>query len=584
MGKRQRAYLYTICGLLICLVGGIIVASNVFGSEKREKVPHVGQSVALFENFSYKGNDDFYSLNPLPDESYFYNPILPGWYSDPSICTNGEGDYFLVTSTFVYYPGVPIFHSKDLVSWKQVGNVLNRPSQLEKMEGQGVNGGIYAPSIAYNPQNKTYYMVTTNVGCGNFFVKTKDPFGEWSDPIALPEVTGIDPSFFFDEDGRAYIVNNDDAPEGKPEYDGHRTIRIREFDVERDETKGKEKVLVNKGAVPQDNPIWIEGPHMYRVRGSYFLMSAEGGTGGWHSEVVFRSDSPWGPFVAWDGNPILTQRTLKERQNPVTCAGHADLVETKDGEWWAVFLGCRPLNNNFENLGRETFLMPVKWTDDGWPYMTQGNDLVPLLLKRDGVEREDSVTFGNFEKQYGFDSKELGMDWLTLRGPATEWYSLTENEGYLTLKCADVSTMERETPAFVARRVQHHNFECETTMLFDPRDESEAAGLLLFKDETHQYFMGEHRKDGKKYVTLWQTGDSGQTVLAENAIGGDTQKIYLKIASTGTEFSFFYATERGKWHTLKQNVDARYLSTAFAGGFTGTVVGMYATRKLEISN
>ena len=262
---------------------GVLIALGVLGSsftscssiKKGNDLPVVGKSVALFDYFNYKGEDDVYISNPLPGDDYFYNPILPGWYSDPSICTNGEGDYFLAVSTFTYYPGVPLFHSKDLVNWKQVGHILNRPSQLVNMEGQHVSGGIFAPAISYNPHNKTYYMVTTNVGVGNFFVKTQDPFGEWSDPIMLPEVTGIDPSFFFDEDGKAYLVNNDDAPDNKPEYSGHRTIRVQEFDVNADKTVGPRKILVNKGARPEDKPIWIEGPHLYKINGNYFLMSAE---------------------------------------------------------------------------------------------------------------------------------------------------------------------------------------------------------------------------------------------------------------------------------------------------------------------
>ena len=288
------------------ILSALLVSAGILGSfsscnlsKANGNLPAVKDSTALFDYFTYKGDDDFYKENPLPDDESFYNPILPGWYSDPSICTNGEGDYFLVTSTFTYFPGVPIFHSRDLVNWKQVGHVLSRPSQLVNMKGQHVSGGIFAPAISYNPHNKTYYMVTTNVGAGNFFVKTQDPFGEWSDPIMLPEVGGIDPSFFFDEDGKAYIVNNDDAPDYKPEYSGHRTIRIQEFDVKSDKTIGPRKILVNKGVHPEEKPIWIEGPHMYKINGKYFLMDAEGGTSTWHSEVIFRSDSPMGTFTPW---------------------------------------------------------------------------------------------------------------------------------------------------------------------------------------------------------------------------------------------------------------------------------------------
>lgn len=572
------------------LIGvGLLDASFLIGCEGKgrihasndEKNPsETKKSVALFAHFTYKGEDDFYKENPLPGLEFFYNPILPGWYSDPSICTNGE-DYFLVTSTFTYFPGVPLFHSRDLVNWKQIGHVLDRPSQLVNMQGQHVSGGIFAPAIEYNPYNKTYYMITTNVGAGNFFVKTHDPFGEWSDPILLPEVQGIDPSFFFDEDGKAYIVNND-APEGKPEYDGHRVIKIQEFDVKTDKTIGPRIVLVNKGARPEDKPIWIEGPHMYKINGNYYLMAAEGGTGNWHSEVIFRGDAPMGKFIPWKNNPILTQRHLDPaRPNPITCAGHADLIQAKEGDWWAVFLACRPIDHLFENLGRETFMMPVKWSEDGFPYMTQGKDVVPMILKREGVKRGDEVTFGNFVKSDDFDKPLLGLEWMTLRGPATDWYSLTQNPGYLTLRCADVAATEKKTPAFVCRRMQHHKFECTTRMLFNPDDEKETAGLLLFKDENHQYFLSVSRSGNKRRIALVKISENGNTILGEQNIsdGDSDAPIDLKVVSSGTHYDFYYALSEGKWEVVCRDISARYLSTAHCGGFTGTTIGMYATCK-----
>lgn len=569
------------------VLSALLVSAGVIGSmcacnpsAGTDDLPAVKDSTALFDDFVYQGDDDFYKENPLPDGASFYNPILPGWYSDPSICTNGEGDYFLVTSTFTYFPGVPIFHSRDLVNWKQVGNVLTRPSQLVNMKGQHVSGGIFAPAISYNPHNKTYYMVTTNVGAGNFFVKTQDPFGEWSDPIMLPEVGGIDPSFFFDEDGKAYIVNNDDAPDGKPEYDGHRTIRVQEFDVKTDKTVGPRKILVNKGVNPAEKPIWIEGPHMYKINGHYFLMDAEGGTSTWHSEVIFRGESPMGPFTPWKNNPILTQRHLDgNRPNPVTCAGHADLIQAKEGDWWAVFLACRPIDNKFENLGRETFLMPVRWSDDGFPYITQGNEVVPMIERREGVQRDSTMTFGNFAVTDYFDGDNLGMEWLTLRAPAAELYSLSDTPGYLTLRCADVSASDKDTPAFVARRMQHHKFECTTRMLFNPSDERQKAGLLLFKDETHQYFLAVGKQGEKRVLMLEKIGESTET-LASNDIRSDEAAIRLKVVSRGTHYDFYYAFDGDKeWTALCKDIDASFLSTATAGGFTGSVVGPYATCK-----
>lgn len=564
------------------VMAGILFGPIYAGAQKSSNSIQTGSDSeaipkAHFDYFNYSGKDSFYTKNPLPGEDYFYNPILPGWYSDPSICTNGD-DYFMVTSTFVYFPGVPLFYSKDLVNWKQVGHVLDRPDQLINLEGQHTSGGIFAPAISYNPHNETYYMITTNVGAGNFFVKTKDPFGSWSDPIWLRDVGGIDPSFFFDDDGRAYILNND-APEGTPKYEGHRAIWIREFDVEAEKTIGPEKVLIDGGVRPEENPIWIEGPHMYNIDGQYLLMAAEGGTGPGHCEVILRGDSPMGEFIPWEKNPILTQRHLDpQRPAPITAAGHADLIQSKTGDWWSVFLACRPINGEFENLGRETFMMPVKWSDDGFPYMTQGEELIPRIIKKEGVERERNVRFGNFDSNDAFDNTELGEHWITLRSPAKDLYSLAEKPGHLTLMSAEVHASERKTPAFIARRIQHHEFQASTKLLFEPSDESEAAGLLLYKDEGHQYFLSVRKNGKEKKVSLEKISESGVDTMSSQLIN-DQKSLWLKVVSSGTHYSFYYAQQKDNWIALAEDISARYLSTANSFGFTGTTIGMYATSK-----
>ena len=537
------------------------------------------KSHAIFGSFTYEGNDDFYKANPLKSENEFYNPVLPGWYSDPSVCTNGKGDYYLVTSTFTYYPGVPVFHSRDLMNWEQIGYVLSRPSQLQNLEKQHVSGGIFAPAIAYNPANQTYYMITTNVGAGNFFVKTKDPAGEWSDPIMLPQVQGIDPAFFFDEDGKGYIVNNDDAPNNAPEYDGHRTVRVVEFDPATDKCVGERKIIVNKGCRPEEKPIWCEGPHIYKINGKYFLMTAEGGTSLGHSEVIYRGDSPMGPYTPWDGNPILTQRTLdNSRENPITCAGHADLVQGPDGQWWSVFLACRPLENNMENLGRETFMLPVKWTDDGWPYMTREGEVIPMVVSNPGAVRGENPTFGNFAQTDEFADSTLPLHWFTLRGPATDYYSLTQNPGFLTIKCADVNSTEKAVLPFVARRINHHKYTATTDLTFVPENETQCAGMLLFKDETNQYFLGKDLKADKQRVVLRKITDNGPIEMIATELPDGNKTLGLRIVSNGMTLDFQYSADGGQtWENLSRGQDAGFLSTAKAGGFTGTTLGLYAS-------
>jgi len=569
----------------VALIGGVILLCGLSApflsckSNTNAELPNfVSDSlVAHFDYFSYKGDDDFYKENPLSGDDYYYNPVLPGWYSDPSICTNGK-DYFLVTSTFSYFPGVPIFHSTDLLNWKQVGHVLNRPSQLP-LERQRVNEGIFAPSVSYNPRNQTWYMITTNIRKGNFFVKTKNPFGEWSDPVWLPDVQGIDPSFFFDDDGKAYIVNND-VPDGGSTYDGHRAIRVQQFDVEADQVVGPRVMLINGGVNLADKPLWIEGPHIYKINGNYYLMCAEGGTSINHREVIFKGNSPMGKFQAWDKNPVLTQLHLDPgRALPVTCAGHADLVRKDNGQWWSVFLACRPVNNKFENLGRETFLMPVRWSEDGFPYITKDDEAIPGIIRMEGVRRDSSSTFGNFEKNDNFDASVLGNEWMTLRGPATDLYSLTENPGFLTLKCAGIASNELESPAFVSRRLQHHQFECTTSMYFKPQTETALAGVLLMKDEGHQYFMAVEKDGDQLQVSLKKIKTSGVETLASQPLRAGDGPIDLKVTSTGSHFSFSYATGNGNWNLLAGHIDTYYLSTAQSFGFTGTTIGLYATNK-----
>lgn len=536
-----------------------------------------GATSAQFDFFSYKGQDDFYRDNPLTSEDQFYNPILPGWYSDPSICTNGE-DFFLVTSTFAYFPGVPIFHSKDLVNWKQIGHVLDRPQQL-KVDGQRVSQGIFAPAISYNPHNQTYYMVTTNVGAGNFFVKTKNPFGAWSDPIWLPDVKGIDPAFFFDDDGRSYIINND-APDGPALYDGHRAIRIQEFDIATDRTFGPRKMLINGGVNPAEKPVWIEGPHIYKVNGKYLLMSAEGGTSTNHREVIFQSNEPMGTYSPWKNNPILTQKHLDaDRKDPITCAGHADLVQKRNGEWWSVFLACRPIDNKFENLGRETFLMPVKWSEDGFPYMTQGLEVVPRILQMKDVKRQDGVTFGNFEKTDQFDQTKLGHEWMTLRGPATSLYSLTTKPGFLSLTCAEAGSTELKELAYVSRRLQHHKFEASTAVHFQPQDEREAAGFLLLKDEEHQYFFAIRKHGTARKISVERITKQGVEVIKSVPVEQTQDPLRLKIVSDGLTFTFYYGVKNNEWKPVAEGVDAHFLSTANSFGFTGTNIGLFATKR-----
>ena len=373
----------------------------------------------VYDWFEYTGRDAVFE-QPLPP-GHYRNPILSGFHPDPSITRAGDR-FYLVHSTFAYFPGIPVFESRDLVHWRQIGNVIDRPSQLD-FSKLGVSRGVFAPSIEY--RDGLFYVFNTLVdGGGNYVVTAKNPAGPWSDPTWLPELEGgIDPSMFVDDDGRAYVLNNG-PPEGAPRYDGHRAIWIQEFDRAALQLQGPRKVLVDGGVDPSKNPIWIEGPHIYKRAGWYYLSCAEGGTGPQHSQVVLRARSPWGPFEAYAGNPILTQRDLPaDRQNPVTNAGHADLVQAPDGTWWATFLATRTYEGVHYNTGRETFLLPVKWRD-GWPIILEHGRAIPQVVRGPNfMEAGDQKPLsGNFTWRDEFDEEALDKAWLQLR--AREWFDL----------------------------------------------------------------------------------------------------------------------------------------------------------------
>lgn len=574
------------------------------GCKSPSSEPQILAGEALFDYFNYEGDDDFYKRNPLPNETSYYNPILPGFYPDPTVVTNGKGDYYLATSTFTYIPGVPLFHSKDLINWEQIGHILDREEQVANCEGHDVSRGIFAPSLSYDPKTETYYMITTNVneGTGNFYVKTKDPAGSWSDPIYLPSIQGIDPSIFIDEDGKAYVVNNDDAPDNKPEYPGHRTVRIQELDLRTDKCVGERKIVINKGWNPAEKPVWCEAPHIYKINGYYYLMTAEGGTSTWHSEVMYRSKSVWGPYAPCPRNPFLTQRTLDpKRPDPVTCAGHADIVKTPEGKWWCVFLACRPVaGEDYENLGREVFLLPLTWDKDGWPVMTGSDKVIDQVVKDGPAKRGDRVTFGNFTRNDNFDTDTLGMQWVSLRKKITDLYSFTPDH-WLSLKESPVIASEKSAPSMLLQRISHHKFTAATSMTYKPENEDDAAGMVLYKDQDNFAFMALTIENGKQVVKLSvvhneksseypSDSDKSREELKKTSNAQtysapvDYNYINMRIKSDGKTFTFQYsdASNPEKWTTLGEPVPAHKFSTRDTGGFCGTMIGLHCTGTDEV--
>ena len=439
-----------------------------------------------FDWFEYSGHDAVFE-RPLPAAGY-RNPVIAGFYPDPSIERVGH-TFYLVNSTFTYFPGIPVFESRDLVHWRQIGNVIDRPTELN-FDGLDVSRGVFAPTIRFH--DGSFYVVNTAVDSGgNFYVTAANPAGPWSAPHWLPEIDGIDPSFFFDTDGKAYVLNNG-PPAGPALYPGHRAIWIQQFDLNSGQLIGPRKVLLNGGTDFSRHPVWIEGPHMYRRGRWYYLMCAEGGTSSDHSEVVLRSRSPWGPFTPYAGNPILTQRDLDaQRADPIVNAGHDDLVETADHSWWAVFLACRAYGDGHFNTGRETFLLPVTWRD-GWPIILEHGRSIPYVMRAPHLPATAAGTVptsGNFTWRDDFDGATLKPEWLNVRTPKQPWADLNGRRGWLGIEPQAMPLDGLGNPSFLARRQQHTSFEASTAFEL-PGQQSVAAGLAAFQNQGYWYFLG----------------------------------------------------------------------------------------------
>ena len=518
------------------------------------------------------------------------NPILPGFYPDPSICRVGD-DFYLVNSSFAFFPGLPLFHSRDLVSWTQIGNVMDRVEQLP-LDGARATRGLFAPTIRHN--KGTFYVICTNVdNGGNFFVSATDPAGPWSDPVWLPEAEGIDPSLFFDDDGRVWYMGTRPASEG-PAYSGNWEIWIREIDVtaKKDNFKGEARGIW-RGALR--DCIWPEGPHIYRKDGWYYLFIAEGGTGMDHAITVARSKTLFGPWEGKRSNPILTHRNLGRTADLIN-VGHSDLFDDTAGNWWIVLLASRPYGtepSRGTNLGRETFMVPVIWEEE-WPVASHRTGLVekeypaPALPGANGAgsrgkgEQGAGAAVTQFPVRTVFDQTSLSPEWIALRSPKEKTWSLSERPGYLRLYTLESTLRDLKPVSFLCRRQQHFNWKISSAIEFVPGAANEGAGLALFRGEDYLYRLELCLIDGTRSVRLVRAAGGADEIVAHRAlrsgrVADDGSKTILSVTAEGQNLEFSFGSSPDALETLAKGVDAFILSTEKAGGFIGTVLGVYAS-------
>lgn len=477
----------------------------------------------------------------------YNNPVIKGFYPDPSVC-KVEDTYYLICSSFQYFPGVPIFESKDLINWKQIGHCLTRESQVQ-LGHVDSSGGVFAPTIRYN--NGRFYMTTTNATTQqNFYIWTDDIYGEWSEPIYVDQ-GGIDPDLYFEDDRVFFMSNGTDD-------NGIGGVVQCEIDI----ATGS-KLSPSRSIWQGTGGRYLESPHMYKIDDRYYLMAAEGGTEYGHMVIYARSHDVSGPFESYPHNPVLTNRNLGGYE--VQAVGHGDLVQDNDGNWWMLHLGFRQIGKwlPFHHLGREVFLTPVTFDEDGW--FTAGHNGTTLAsFETDRIA--DTVTQQE-KKNYTFENTDWKLDWCYLRHPATENYLLDNDK--VQLKGTKVTLDVPKSPTFIGIRQRDFNAE----ILCDVQLTSGEGGITLYMDENHHYDLAV-RKDEKGYKVIERLNIGDIKSIEKEIDLGSNNQATLLIRASNERYNFYLHAD-GK-EILLGSAQTRYLSSEVAGGFTGVLIGLYA--------
>ena len=502
----------------------------------------------------------------------FKNPVLPGFHADPSVCCAGD-DFYLVNSTFQYFPGVPVFHSKDLIHWEQVGNCLTRPSQLDlsglysqqNPELGWTNGGIYATTIRYNERNRRFYMVTTIFPSRrHFYVWTDDPAGEWSEPIVIDFAIGsCDPTLYFEGDKTYFLWKEGD-------------IKICEIDVETGKQLGEIHHLGTGlgGRYP-------EGPHIYKKDGFYYMMLAEGGTEHGHQVNILRSRNLFGPYESNRANPILSHFNMEMQGSEIQGLGHADLVQAPDSSWWMICLGYRTSGYLLHVMGRETMLAPVRWDENAWPVVNGNGTLsvdmncntLPQVPMPVDPKREDFNYIKRDVTTDSYSSIGLPWGWMSIGNPDFSCYSLTERKGWLRLHPTATPLDAATSPTFVARRQTEKSFTATTLLDASHLAEGAQTGITAYAAPLNHYDVIVENRGGKLVVR--PNIRLGELAHSEKEIILKGKKAYLRITSNGAYY-FMQVSENGKSFETLCKMDFRYLSTEVIGGFTGVMLGVFA--------
>lgn len=499
----------------------------------------------------------------------FNNPIVSGFHSDPSICRVGD-TYYMTHPTLEYFPALPIMRSKDLVNWEKIGHAIHRVDQINFPDGLDNSLGMFAPSIRH--YDDTFYVVCTCVGCGgNFIVTATNPAGPWSDPIWIKGPWSIDPCLFWDDDGRSYFLAAGIVDDCKNKWPGINGVFMAEINLENGELLSEPQQLTHGHAA---NARWTEGPRLFKINGEYLLMVAEGGTNEYHAITVFNSKNIWGPYVPNHANPVLTHRHLGYTY-PIVKTGHGDLVQTQNGDWWAVIHAKRPVNG-YSVLCRETFLAEVEMTKQESGITPIFNPGIGLLQFNQERPKLPWSPVPELKERDDFDLDTLGLEWICLRSPMDKWHKIEDGKLVLNLRPQVLDSLVN--PTFWAQRIRYHNFEIGTLVDFETEKENECAGLVIYrKSSTHYQLL--KKKDVIQLIKTVAKNEIGTASFKEivAAVPYTQNKVHLKVTGKGLDLQFYYGASSENMTPIGDVQDFSIVSDEVAGRFNGTVAGVYAT-------
>ncbi|KUP21842.1 beta-xylosidase [Paenibacillus sp. DMB5] len=520
------------------------------------------------------------------------NPVLKGFNPDPSILRVGD-DYYIATSTFEWFPGVQIHHSRDMVNWQTLSYALDRPDQLD-MKGIEASGGVWAPCLSYDEQEQTFYLIYTIMrstngnafDLDNYVVTAKSILGPWSERIYLNS-SGFDPSLFHDDDGRKWLVNLE--WETRKGYEHPGSIVIQEYDPVRQELIGTARSIF-RGATDMG---CMEAPHIYKRNGYYYMMTAEGGTGFGHGVTMARTRELFGPYESDPCNPIITSARLVNldrrnvddylkpyQYNPDSLlqkSGHGSLVETQNGKWYIAHLCARPVLPEIRSmLGRETALQACEWTEDGWLRMIGGGQAALIEAPAPDLTPHP---FAPEPSREHFDSGKWNIHLNSLRVPIHEdWASLSARPGFLRLRGRQ-SLFSLHEQSLVARRLQSVDATVETCVEFAPENYHQSAGLTLFYDQNMFYYLRIYYSDslGCKCLGILYADNGAKVELTESRLPvTDWERIYLRAELRQGMLTFFASPDGEQWQQVGPELDGTKCSDEYStsGHFTGAFVGI----------